>query len=86
MTVEQIVLILTPLVVFGVTEFLKFILPKLSGWIIVSILVPLVSLAAAWVTSLTGVGGDFWAQTGVGLLAVFVNELIRQLRQINPVK
>lgn len=82
MAAEQIILILTPLIVFLVTELVKYLLPKVSGWIVISIFVPIVSLVAAWVSSMVISGDNFWAQAGIGLLAVFVNELIRQLKQI----
>lgn len=78
MNASDIVLILAPLVVWGATELVKYILPKVSGWVIVTVIVPLLSLAAAYIAPLLG-ATDFWLQFGVGLLAVFVNELKKQL-------
>ena len=78
MNASDIVLILAPLVVWGATELVKYILPKVSGWVIVTVIVPLLSLAAAYLAPLLG-ATDFWLQFGVGLLAVFVNELKKQL-------
>ena len=78
MNASDIVLILAPLVVWGATELVKYILPKVSGWVIVTVIVPLLSLAAAYIAPLLG-ASDFWVQFGVGLLAVFVNELKKQL-------
>lgn len=84
MNAEQLLTIITPLVVYGVVELVKWILPKVSGWVIVSCIVPLLSALATFATEwFTGASG-FWPQFVVGLLAVFVNELIRQLRQATP--
>ena len=78
MVATDLIVILTPLVVWGATELLKYALPKISGWIIVTLVVPALSLIAAYIAPLLG-ATDFWLQFGVGLLAVFVNELKKQL-------
>lgn len=78
MVATDLIVILTPLVVWGATELLKYALPKISGWIIVTLVVPILSLIAAYIAPLLG-ASDFWVQFGVGLLAVFVNELKKQL-------
>ena len=78
MVATDLIVILTPLVVWGATELLKYALPKISGWIIVTLVVPILSLIAAYIAPLLG-ATDFWLQFGVGLLAVFVNELKKQL-------
>lgn len=82
MSANELVTILTPLVVYGVVELVKYLAPKIPGWLIVSFAVPLLSAAVTFVSQwLMGATG-FWAQFGFGFLAVFVNELIRQLKQI----
>lgn len=78
----EVISLLAPLVVFGATQLVKWILPKLDGWIIVSIIVPLLSVIAAWVAQLINPALAFWSQVGLGLLAVFVAELIKQLGQL----
>lgn len=78
MVATDLIVILTPLVVWGATELIKYALPKVSGWVIVTLVVPLLSLGAAYIAPLL-VETDFWLQFGVGLLAVFVNELKKQL-------
>jgi hypothetical protein len=82
MTAEQLIQILTPLVVFGVVELVKWILPKVPGWALVAVIVPLLSAAVTLITqAFTGAEG-FLAQFAWGFLAVFVNELVRQLKQL----
>jgi hypothetical protein len=85
MTVEMLLALLAPLVVFGVTELVKILLPKLPGWSIVGVVVPALSALAAIIANLT-VGSAFVTQLIIGLLAVFINELIRQLKQIGASK
>lgn len=78
----EIVTILTPLVVLGATELVKKILPLVAGWVIVMIIVPALSLLITWLSSLAMDGLDFWAQAGIGLLAVFINQAYKQLKDI----
>lgn len=78
MVATDLIVILTPLVIWGATELLKFALPKVSGWVIVTLVVPVLSLVGAYIAPLLG-ASDFWVQFGVGLLAVFINELKKQL-------
>lgn len=77
----ELVTLFTPLVVYLVTWALRKVAPKLPGWVIVMLIVPLLSLAVA---ALTGFLGQttltFWQQFAYGLLAVFVNELYKQLK------
>jgi len=80
---QEIILILTPIAVYIATAIAKYILPRVPGWVIVSIIVPAISFVFAGLTSLLGMIGGFWIQVVTGLLAVFVNELIKQLRQGN---
>lgn len=82
MSTEQIILYLTPAIVYLATELVKWLLPRLQGWLIVSIIVPVLSLLAAYLTSFIIQGDNIWLQAFIGLLAVFVNELIKQLKQI----
>ncbi len=79
--VSEIITLLTPLVVFGVTELVKFMLPKVQGWMILLLIVPLLSLLLAWLSDLL-IAPDlgFWPQFIYGLLAVFVKELFKQLK------
>lgn len=82
MTGTELITLLTPLIVFGAVELVKWALPKVPGWVVVGIIVPALSAAVTLIAEmLTGATG-FWAQFGLGFLAVFVNELVRQLRQI----
>ena len=65
----EIIALLAPLVVFGVTELVKYVLPKLPGWAILSAVVPLLSVIAAFIATLIipGIGfGAFQAPCNKG--------------------
>jgi hypothetical protein len=75
--------LLTPLVVYGVTELVKWAIPKIPGWLIVSFLVPLFSIAVTWISGLlSSPEMNFWIQVAYGLLAVFIREILHQFSQI----
>jgi hypothetical protein len=84
MSAEQIVLSLSPFLVFGATELVKLIFKSLPGWAVVSIIVPVLSLAVTFVAQYLAGLDSFLLQAIVGLLAVFLNELMRQLKQATP--
>jgi hypothetical protein len=81
MTVELILAILTPLIVFGVTQLVKLLMPKLTGAGIVGFVVPLLSLIQSWVATAIKPDMSYWMLVLLGLLAVFVNELYKQFKQ-----
>jgi hypothetical protein len=81
MEATEIILAFTPLVVFFATQAVKWALGKVSGWVVVTIIVPALSLIVAWVSGLVIGELNLFPQVGVGLLAVFINELYRQLKQ-----
>lgn len=77
----ELVTIFSPLVVYGATYVVKKLLPNVAGWVVLMLIVPLLSLAVAWITELIANPDlTFWAQFAYGLLAVFVNELFKQLK------
>ena len=78
----EIINIIAPLVVFGATAVVKWGMPKLPGWTIVSVVVPALSLIVAWVVTMINPELSFVLHVILGLLAVFINEIIRQLGQI----
>jgi len=78
----EIILLLAPIVVYAVTFVVKWALPKIPGWAIVSVVVPVLSAIAAWVATMVNPELSFWLQVGLGLISVFVNELIKQFQQI----
>ena len=82
--IQTLIGLLTPLVVYGVTEIVKITLPAIKGWGIVAIVVPALGFAATLVTNLVTTAGPAWyVQFGLSLLAVFVNEMLRQVKQGN---
>lgn len=83
MDLNQIILMLTPIVVWVVTQLVKFLKPKISGWVLTGIVVPLLSIAITVVTQFVGVPTDFLKQVLIGLLAVFLQELFKQFSQGN---
>jgi len=82
----EIILLLAPIVVYAVTFVVKWAIPKIPGWAIVSVVVPVLSAIAAWVATMVNPEASFILQVFLGLLAVFVSELIKQFQQINTVK
>jgi len=83
---SELIILLAPLVVFAVTYLIKWLIPKIPGWTIVSIIVPLFSVIAAWVAQMINPELSFWLQVGLGLISVFVAEIIKQLSQVLTAK
>lgn len=82
MATTELITILTPVAVYLSTELVKWIVPKIPGYLIVAVLVPILALAVSWFASMVGFEGSYWMRVGYGMLAVFINELYRQLKQI----
>lgn len=80
---QELVVILTPVVVWLATWAVnKLKASGISGFIIVGVIVPLLSASVAWLTGLLlNSGLSFWLLFGLGLLSVFVNEALKQLKQ-----
>ncbi len=71
----------TPFIVQGVTWVVVKYMPQITGWGVVGILVPIVAGAVTLVTNWITTTGPLWyAQLGLGLVAVFVNELYKQIK------
>ncbi|MBK8609088.1 MAG: hypothetical protein IPL84_03875 [Chitinophagaceae bacterium] len=83
MDLNQIILMLTPVIVWAATQLVKLVKPKISGWVLTGLVVPLLSIAITIIAQYVGVGGDFIVQVVVGLLAVFLQELFKQFNQGN---
>ena len=81
MDLNQIFLYLTPFIVWGVTAIVKKIKPLVPGWVLVSVVVPLLSVALALAGNYAG--NNIFIQFGLGLLAVFIAELLKQIKQGN---
>lgn len=85
MTVEVILTIAAPIVVFLATMFVQRVVWKFSGAVVVSIVVPFLSLGAAWVVTLIKPESVFWIQLVVNVSATWLNEVIKQIReQLKP--
>lgn len=78
---EDIVLALTPLIVYLVTLLITKALPDLSGWVVTGVIVPVLSLLVTWLSQLVVADYGFWPQVALGLVAVFINEAIKQFQQ-----
>ena len=77
----DIIMLIAPIIVFAATALVRWGLPQLPGWTIVSVVVPLLSVVAAWVATLVSPESSFFTQVVLGLLAVFVNEILKQFKQ-----
>jgi len=80
MDIQQIILLITPVIVWVVTWMVKNLFSKLPGWAVVGIVVPLISLALALITNAISIGDNFWLQLAVGVIAVFINEIKKQIQ------
>jgi len=80
--VPLIISVATPFVVKYTTDLVVWLFPKLYGWGVVIIVVPILGGAVTAVTNLlTSAGPSWYVQLGLGLLAVFVNEVYKQIKQ-----
>lgn len=76
----DLVVILTPIIVFGVGELVKLISPLIPGWAMVVVVVPALSGAVTWASTLLTDQGSWLVQFGFGLLSVFIHQLSKQLQ------
>lgn len=85
--VDILISILTPIVVYLVTWLINLIKAKISndtgimGTILTTFFVPAISALAAWVGTLIQPDLNYWPLFGLGLLSVFVNEVLKQWKQ-----
>ena len=84
---NEIIVLVLPLVVWLATWFVNWAKAKLgtggfSGTVLVSLVVPLLSWAAAEIYAyISGSNGNFWTLFGLGLLGTFINEVVKQWKQ-----
>ena len=79
--ITQIIVVLTPGIVWLSTWITKNLLPKIPNWTILILLVPLFSTGLSLVTEQLG-NPDilWWEQLIYGLLAVFIDQLKKQVK------
>lgn len=83
----DLVALVVPIVVWLATTAVNWIKSKLSsggfgGTIVVTLIVPALSLAVAWITeTLLNPGLSFWVLVALGILGTFFNEFIKQWTQ-----
>ena len=75
----NLVLILTPLVVFGVGELVKLVKPLIPGWAMVMVIIPALSGAVTWASTFIYEDKSWLVQFGFGLLSVVIHQLTKQL-------
>lgn len=84
---NDIIALLMPVVVWLATTAANWIKEKVTGGsfggtIVVTLIVPVLSLAAAWVAEqILNPGLDFWVLVALGILGTFFNEFIKQWTQ-----
>jgi hypothetical protein len=80
---SEIIVLFTPLTVMLATGLIKKMVPLVAGWVVVLLIVPLMSITITYLSNLIlNPGLNFWAQAALGLLAVFVNQAYKQLKEI----
>lgn len=82
---DPLVIALTPIVIYLVTLIvawmIKAIPANIRGFVTIAI-VALLSAVGAWILGAIEIGGSWLSQFLLGLLAVFINEMIKQLKKI----
>ena len=83
---EQLIEILVPVIVWLAAGFVNWLKAKLGttgfgGTVLITLVVPVLSLAASYVATLINPELSFLPMFLLGLLSVFVNELIKQWQQ-----
>lgn len=77
----QLLAILSPLLVYAATWLVGKFFTAIPGWTITTLIVPGLSALVAYFSS-ASTGSSMTMQFAYGLLAVFVNEFIKQLKQL----
>lgn len=85
-TPNQLIEILVPVVVWVAAGFVNWLKAKLGtsgfgGTVLVTLVVPILSLAATYLASLINPNLSFWPTFFFGLLGVVINEVIKQWKQ-----
>jgi hypothetical protein len=82
---SQLTIWLTPLIVFAATWLVKKIGPNITGATTVAIIVPVLTAIVSFISYELNLSvGNVMLQIVLGLLSVFVNEFIKQVKQENP--
>ena len=83
MNMEQLILYLTPFIVYGATEVIKLVKPKIKGVVLLMLLGGSSGIIAL-VTSLSLNPEYGWTgQFALGLVTVFINQFFKQLKSGN---
>lgn len=84
---SELVALIVPVVVWLATTAVNWVKAKLGsggfgGTVVVTLIVPALSLAVAWITeALLNPGLSYWVLVGLGVLGTFFNEFIKQWTQ-----
>lgn len=81
MSITELIGYLMPIIVWGVTEGMKWVLPKIPSWSVLAI-VAILSAIAGWITTLITPETTWVLQFLYSLLAVTFNEIIKMLKGI----
>ncbi len=83
MTLEQVILALTPFAVYVVAELVKWLKPRIKG-VALLLLTTTASAVIALVTSIVvGPDASFLTQFAVGMLSLVVNQFYKQWQSGN---
>ena len=83
MEVQQLLEVLTPIIIWAITQVVKYVKPNISGWILVGVVVPLLGAALTAINTFA-LGNQSWLiQFALGFVAVAIAELIKQFKQAN---
>jgi len=84
---QDLVALLLPVIVWAATTAVNWIKSKITGagfggTVVVTLIVPVLSLASAWIADqILNPGLSFWILVAFGILGTFFNEFVKQWTQ-----
>jgi hypothetical protein len=83
-TTTLFVTILAPIVVYGATWLVGFLVPRLPSVLITTLVVPTLSGITVLIANLLGSTNPWYIQFALGLAATFVHEFQNNVKQATP--
>lgn len=80
MTLEEMLVYLTPFVVYGVGLFVTWVKPQIPGWAMLSVVGALSAAYTYVAQAATGPETTWVVQFLLGLLAVFIHQVRKQIQ------
>lgn len=83
---QDLIVLIAPVIVYlstATVNYLKHLTGNggFGGTILTTLIVPLLSLLAAWIVSLVAPQSNFWITFAIGIAGTYINELLKQWKQ-----